>query len=180
MASIALEIDDMRANEIAAKRGRFISDPGDPIHVLYSPELQKDGSVKLVKVGTENTDEIIASYYESTTLEAILARFANGDLSALNRYQPIYADVSNAPKSLAEALQMVNNSRTGFDALPPEIKMAFDNNFNLWLSSAGTKEWYEAMSPVLAVAPDSSDMRKTPAVTPAADPVPAAAAATAE
>lgn len=170
----------MRNNVVAAKRGRFISCPGDPIHVLYSPELQKDGSLKLIKVGTENTDEIIASYYESTTLEAILTRFANGDLSALNRYQPIYADITNMPKSLAEAMQVVNNSKAGFDALPANIKALFDNNYNFWLSSAGTKEWFERMAPVLQTDPAPGDLVKAASVTPAPDPVPADASATAD
>lgn len=141
----------MRCNSVAASRGRFITNHGDPIHVIYTPELQPNGVIKLVEFGKENTDEIIHSYYESTTLEAILMRFNNGDLSALNRYQPIYADISNAPKSLAEGLQAVINSRHAFDALPADVKSQFDNDFNKWLMSAGSESWMSAMS---AVVPD--------------------------
>lgn len=149
----------MRNNVVAAKRGRVTINHGNPIHTVYSPQMEKDGSITLLPIGTENTDEIIKSHYESTTLECILARFNNGDLSALNRYQPVYADLSTAPKTLAEALQTVINSRSAFDALPVDVKKQFDSDFNKWLARAGTPEWMTAMESMLpkpapAAAPD--------------------------
>ena len=140
----------MRNTDYAEKRGRFITSPGSKIHKLYSPELQEDGQLVLKCIGTEDTDEIIASYYESTTLEAILARFANGDMDALNRYEPLYVDVTQMPKTLAEAQQKVINSKNAFDALPVEIKSQFENNYNLWLATAGSEEWYGKMDPVFS------------------------------
>lgn len=138
----------MRNNVFSLKRGRFFSDPGDPIHVVLSPELQKDGTLKLVKIGSENTDEIIASYYESTTLECILSKFANGDMSALNRYQPLYMDVTQMPKTLAEAQQKVINAEYAFNALPADVKEQFGNNFNVWLAQAGSDDWTVKMSKI--------------------------------
>lgn len=151
----------MRCNVVASKRGRFITSSGSPEHELFTPELQPNGIIKLVHFGVENTDEIIQSYYESTTLEAILMRFSNGDLSALNRYQPIYADLSTAPKSLAEGLQAVINSRQAFDALPVDIKNKFDNDFNKWLMSAGSDDWIKSMSDLL---PKSDPVVSVPVV----------------
>lgn len=139
----------MRNNDLAIKRGRYNCNPGSPVHVVLGPELQDDGTIKLSKIGEENTDEIIASYYESTTLECILAKFANGDLSALNRYQPIYMDVTNAPKTLAEAQQKLIYMENAFLALPSEVKEQFGNNFNVWISKAGTEEWMKHMSKVM-------------------------------
>ena len=138
----------MRNNDIAIKRGRICADPGDPMHKVFAPEMLEDGTIKLVQTGVENTDEIIQSYYESTTLESILSRFAAGDTSALNRYEPIYVDVTQQPKTLAEALQTVINSRNAFDALPVQVKQQFDNDYNKWLATAGTEKWYEVMKPV--------------------------------
>lgn len=138
----------MRNNVIAERRGRFFADPGNPIHDIFSAQLQSDGTLKLIKIGEENTDEVIQSFYESTTLECILAKYANGDLSALNRYQPIYADLTYAPKNLAEALQVVINSRDAFDHLPIEIKKQFGNDFNVWLAQSGSPEWMKAMTPI--------------------------------
>ena len=140
----------MRCIEVSAARKPIFSEPGSPIHPVFSPELQADGSLKLVQIAVENTDEIIQSFYESTTLECILSRFMHGDTSALNRYQPIYADLSDAPHTLAEALQTVINSRKAFDALPVDIKKEFDSDFNKWLASAGSPSWLHAMDPVLS------------------------------
>ena len=141
----------MRNTEYSAKRGRMNSDPGSPIHVVLQPELQKDGTLKLVPVGKENTDEIIASYYESTTLECILAKFANGDMSALNRYQPLYIDVTEMPKSLAEAQQKIINAEYAFNALPAEVKQQFGNNFNVWLAEAGSEDWMTKMKDIFTL-----------------------------
>lgn len=168
----------MRNNEIAIKRGRVLADPGDPMHKVFSPEMQEDGTIKLVQTGVENTDEIIQSYYESTTLEAILTRFAAGDTSALNRYEPIYADVTKQPKTLAEALQTVINSRNAFDALPVEVKQRFDNDYNKWLATAGTEKWFEIMKPVLGQNDAAASAAATSAAAaPAADPAAAASPA---
>lgn len=139
----------MRNNDLAIKRGRFFCNPGSPVHIVLGPELLEDGTIKLSKIGEENTDEIIASYYESTTLECILSKFANGDLSALNRYQPIYMDVTTAPKTLAEAQQKLINMENAFLALPSEVKEQFGNSFNVWISKAGSEEWMKHMSKVM-------------------------------
>lgn len=153
----------MRNNEYSTKRGRMISDPGSPIHVVLSPELQKDGTLKLVPTGKENTDEIIASYYESTTLECILARFANGDMSALNRYQPIYMDITQMPKTLAEAQQKVINAEYAFQALPANVKEQFGNNFNVWLAQAGTEEWMSKMADIFTLNNEKNSEASRPA-----------------
>lgn len=162
----------MRNNDISIKRGRICADPGNPLHKVFSPELMEDGTIRLVQSGVENTDDIIQSYYESTTLESILSRFAAGDTSALNRYEPIYADLTQQPKTLAEALQTVINSRNAFDVLPVQVKQQFDNDYNKWLATAGTEKWYEVMKPVLgqnAAAAPAAAAAAAADVAPAAD-----------
>lgn len=140
----------MRNNDVALMRGRFTCSPGTNIHQLYSPKLMDDGTIQLIECGTEDTDEIIQSYYESTTLEVILKKFTNGDLSALNRYQPIYMDVTKGPHNLAQAMQLMIDAETAFDALPVDIKNKFDNNYRKWILTSQDKEWYEKMAPVMS------------------------------
>lgn len=139
----------MRNTFYSYKQKYKTSDPGSPIHPILSPMLQDDGSILLTEIGKENTDEIIASYYESTTLECILSRYLNGDISALNRYEPIYMDVTSAPKTLAEAQQKIINASYAFDALPVSVKEQFGNNFNVWLSQAGSDVWLQKMDSIL-------------------------------
>ena len=158
----------MRQTDFARSRGRFLSSVGCTERLLYTPEMQSDGVIKLVVNGKQDIQEYIQSYYESTTLEAILTRFSNGDMSALNKYQPIYADISNAPHSLAEALQTINNSRSAFDALPVEVKRHFDNDFNRWLASAGSEEWFAGMASIFPSS-DSSQEERNSAPAPSPD-----------
>lgn len=137
--------------DFARMRGFRKSCSGDPMHPVRAPIVQCDGKIKLEVTGYEDTDEIIHSYASSCSLEAILARFANGDTSALNRYAGIYADVTDYPKNLAEAHQQLINAENAFNALPIDVKQKFGNDWRVWLSNADKPEWIEAMSSVLEI-----------------------------
>lgn len=143
--------------DFARKRGHVKSCPGDKMHPVRSPIVQNDGTIKLEVTGYEDTDEIIDSYAASCSLEAILARFAAGDSTALNRYAPIYADVSEYPKTLAEAQQQLINAENAFNALPVEVKQKFGNDWHVWLSNADKPEWLDAMSSVLEIVKPSPE-----------------------
>ena len=82
----------MRANERALKTGRFITCPGDRIHITYSGDIQPSGEIKLVESGRTDIQEEIESYRKSTELSVILDRFNMGDLKALHRYDELYED----------------------------------------------------------------------------------------
>lgn len=144
----------MRNNVYSAKFRRDVVTPsGSCIRTVYSSEVLTDGSIRLRPIGTENTNEIIESYRESTELTTILARFANGDTSALNRFKCIYGDFVNAPKDYREALQAVLNSESAFNALPLSVRQQFDMDYRKWLVQAGSDPWMSAMSDVLGIKP---------------------------
>lgn len=129
---------------------KFPSDPGSPIRVLYSGKVQEDGSIELVEVGKENTDDKIQAAAASTDISMILAYYNNtGDESVLNRYVPQYGDFTKLPKSLAEFLQLRIDSQNFFDALPADIKQKFDNNSDKFFAQAGQESWYDSLSPIL-------------------------------
>lgn len=159
----------MRNNRFASDRGRISSPSGSPIHELFSSQMQDNGVINLIKVGEENTDEVIQSYFESTDLHQILARYFNGDedaISALNKFQPVYMDLTQAPKDLRETIQIIHSAQHAFDALPVEIKKQFGNDVNQWLASAGDKDWLKVMDPLIT--------RPAAEPAPAAEPDPAA------
>lgn len=150
----------MRNNQVSISRGRFLSSSGSSIHDIYDSKVMEDGSIKLVKVGEENTDEIIESYAASCSLENILARFSSGDTSALNRYSPFYGDVAEVPKTLAGCMQLMIDAEKAFDGLPASVKNQFNNNWREWTASAGSEAWYSAMQPLIEhsrFSPDSSN-----------------------
>lgn len=128
----------------------FVSDPGSPIHVLYSAKVDKNGVTVLEKVGEENTDDMIQAAKESTDINMIIKYYeATGDESVLNRYVPQYGDFTKVPKSLAEFLQLRIDSQNFFDALPADIKQKFDNNSDMFFAQAGNEDWYEKLKPVI-------------------------------
>lgn len=141
--------------------GKFISNPGSPIHTLYSAKVEKDGSVILTEVGKENTDDMIQAAKESTDIETIIAYYnQTGDETVLRRMTPTYGDFTKLPDSLAGFLQLRIDSENYFDALPSEIKKEFDNDSNKFFAQAGEPEWYEKLSPIVndkKYNPDSPD-----------------------
>lgn len=133
----------MRNNDRSVERGRFCCPAGSPVKDVFSPIVNPDGTMELVCTGSVNTDEEIESYRESCSLESILSRFANGDYSALNRYEPLYCDLTEFPKTYAEVLQHAINAENGFLALPTEVKQKYNNNWREWLAAAGTDSWFQ-------------------------------------
>lgn len=126
----------------------IFSDPGDPIHILYSPIVEEDGTINLVPSGKENTDDIIQSFAQECDINVIIAKYINGDDSVLNQKIGAYGDFTNVPKTLAEMLQMQINAKELFDTLPVDIKKQFDNDVNKFFVTSGSEEWIKIMEPI--------------------------------
>lgn len=139
----------MRNNLFGLERGRSITNSGDPIHIIYAPTVMPDGTINLVKSGEENTDDKIESYRMSTDLSVIIARYLKGDESVLNRYEGIYADLTQAPKDYRQVLDAAINAEMAFTALPIELRKIWNNDWRQWMAAAATKEWLDAMQPIL-------------------------------
>lgn len=133
---------------------RFCCSSGTNLKQLYSPVLQDDGTIVLVPGGKIDTDEAINIEAEQCSLENILSRYANGDLDALNRFEGIYADVSDFPKTYAELLQHAINAENGFHRLPVDVQKKFDNNWRKWLMEYGSEDWFNSMNLIKDEAPE--------------------------
>lgn len=121
----------------------IFSNPGSPIHDIYSPVVKEDGSIELEVTGKENTDDYIQSFLESCDINVIVSRIENGEVDLLNKYVGQYGDFSDMPKSYAEVLQLQIDSANLFNSLPIEIKQKFDNDANKFFAQSGTEEWYK-------------------------------------
>lgn len=135
----------------------IISNPGDPWHIIYSPKVSKDGNIELVESGKENTDDIIQSFEESTDINYLMTRIAQGDLTALNQRNGIFGDFTGMPKTYAEVLQLHIDANRLFDSLPVEVKQKFDNDENKFFAQAGTDDWKEKLDSIL---PDELRLEK--------------------
>lgn len=132
---------------------RIFANQGSPVKVLYGGKYDSNGRVVLEKKGEENLYDYIQSFRDSVDLNVILARFSNGDVEALNKAQGFYADVTDFPKNMAEALNRINQAEEMFKSLPLETRQKFDCSFEQFLAQSGTEDWlnkmgFEATQPV--------------------------------
>lgn len=121
---------------------------GSRVKQLYSGRYDANGRVVLEEKGTEDLYAYIQSFADSVDINVILARFANGDPEALSRAQGFYADVTDFPTNMADALNRINECEEMFRSLPLEVRQKFDCSFEQFLSQSGTDDWLEKMGMV--------------------------------
>lgn len=121
---------------------------GSRVKQLYAGRYDADGRVVLEEKGTEDLYGYIQSFADSVDINVILARFSNGDTEALSRSQGFYADVTDFPSTMAEALNKINEFEEMFKSLPLEVRQKFDCSFEQFLSQSGTDDWLEKMGMV--------------------------------
>lgn len=124
----------------------FVSCPGDDIKLLYrGVRKTPTAPLELVVDGKLSISEYINSFGACTDMSYILSRLRAGDSSVLFSTSDPYGDTTIFPTNPAEALQYINNATAYFDQLPDSVRGRFDNRFDLWIKSAGTKEWIDKM-----------------------------------
>lgn len=98
-------------------------------------EVRKvNGVDTLVKTGSEDWKSFIESSKAETMISNIILRFQRGDVSALSRTQGFYGDVTGMPDSLRDAQNTLIDLRSKFDALPKDVRLKFDDNFEHYVS----------------------------------------------
>lgn len=113
---------------------RVPSASGNAEEIEYAPVIGDDGILSLEAVGTVDLRAEIDSYRESCDLNVILARYLNGDVSALSAKQGSYFDAVGMPRTYAEMLNTINTAESEFMKLPLDVRERFDNSFHRWLS----------------------------------------------
>lgn len=115
--------------------GRQISNPGNPVHTLYTAHFDETGHYELVEDGKVNVYDEIQSHADSVDIHILLKRYAEGDATALARVQGQYLDVTGMPKTYAELFNVLNDAENVFLQLPLEERAKYDHSFEVWLSS---------------------------------------------
>lgn len=126
-------------------RDRIESNPGNPIKQLYSGSYNERGQVELKEDGTENLYDFIQSFAESTDIHAILRRFENGEVDVLEKVQGFYCDVTEMPKTYAEALQRIADSEKVFMSLPVDIRAKFGHSFSEFLAASNDADFLDRL-----------------------------------
>ena len=118
---------------------------GDKIQMEHTPHMGLDGHRELRKDNPKPIYEMIQASREQCEIERIVKRALNGDTSVLNAIEGQYIDITGAPKSLAHAQQIIINAKNDFNKLDPETRKKFDNNVEVFIATAGSKEWLDKM-----------------------------------
>ncbi len=131
-------------------RDRIQTNPGNPIKQLYSGSYNERGQVELKEDGTEDLYAFIQSFAESTDIHAILSRYQNGEVDVLEKVQGFYGDITEMPKTYAEALQRIADSEKVFMSLPVDVRAKFGHSFSEFLAASQDSDFLER----LGVKPD--------------------------
>lgn len=124
---------------------KFSSPTGDKVQMEHTGHIGLDGRRKLIKDNPRPIYEIIQASRDQCEIERIVKRAMEGDTSVLEAMKGQYIDITGAPKSLAQAQQIIINAKNDFDKLDTETKKKFDNNVEIFIATAGTKEWCDKL-----------------------------------
>ncbi len=152
-------------------RDRIQTNPGNPIKQLYSGSYNERGQVELKEDGTENIYDFIQSFAESTDIHAIMRRFENGEVDVLEKVQGFYGDVTEMPKTYAEALQRIADSEKVFMSLPVDVRAKFGHSFSEFLAASNDADFLERLGVQVdkPVAPELEPEVVKPVVKPVVD-----------
>lgn len=131
-------------------RDRVQSNPGNPIKQLYAGSYNERGQVELKEDGTEDLYAFIQSFAESTDIHSIMRRFENGEVDVLEKVQGFYGDVTEMPRTYAEALQRIADSEKVFMSLPVDVRAKFGHSFSEFLAASNDADFLDR----LGVKPD--------------------------
>jgi len=110
----------------------------EPTYSLVIDE--KTGKKELKKSGKTNIYEKIQAAKDECDIYKILERYENGNVDVINKVQGIYADITNMPRNLAEAQNLILKTENEFAKLPKEIKEAFNNSSSEFITKIANGE----------------------------------------
>ena len=95
------------------------------------------------QVGTENIDEYINSFNDTTDIKKIFERYQMGDVSVLTKRVGDFVDTVGCPETLLDAQLMLKNGTQLFDSIPSPIREKFDNDPEKFIQAASDGTLWE-------------------------------------
>ena len=112
----------------------------------YIP-VGEEGRLKLVQVGEENRQGIIESWEESVDLHALLSRYFDGDASALERRQAMFADITGLPDNVHAYHDAATTAQSVFDNLPDDVRHFYGDSVSDFLQGIFNGRYPPASDP---------------------------------
>lgn len=114
---------------------------GDRYEWTWKEHIDKNGVLQLVHDKQKDLYAEIQSHADSVDLKILIARYENGDPSALNQRQAQYQDIMDLPKSLADCLNKVIETEQYFNAMPVDFRQHFNHSASQFAAQLGTEEY---------------------------------------
>lgn len=124
----------------------IVSEPGSGIKMEMAPVLDKYGNKVIEPQGPVDLYSEIQSWRDECDINILMAKFTNGDRTALMQRVGAFVDLTQIPDNFNDMLNLTTTAGAVFDSLPVEVKEVFGNNLNNFLSNSKTKEFAEIMS----------------------------------
>lgn len=125
---------------------RVFTNPGSMIKEHYTPVIDKYGNRVIESDGSIDLYSQIQSWKDECDINILMAKFTNGDKTALMQRVGSYMDISELPDNFNDIMNVTTKAQSLFDSLPTDIKNVFGNNVYNFLANAKTKEFAELMS----------------------------------
>lgn len=110
-------------------------------------KYEENGKKVLVVKGMKDRYQLRQDALPGVEIKGLIARYRNGDLTALEKIKGMYGDFTEMPTSYVEAMNMVQNRTESFNMLPIEIKEKFNHNVNEFIRSMGSEEFKKIFTP---------------------------------
>lgn len=112
----------------------------------YLPVDEK-GHCKLVQVGEENTQGLIESWEESVDIHSLLSRYLDGDASAFERRQALFADITGLPDNVHAYHDAAATAQSVFDNLPDDVRHFYGDSLQEFLQGIFSGHYPPAPAP---------------------------------
>lgn len=137
------------------------TEPGSKFEDVWAMRLDENGNEEFYIEGQTNVYEKIQAYADEVDMENILRRVSDtGDVSLLNARKSVFADVTEMPKNMIEASNMIRQAEKEFYQLPVETREKFNNNFNEYIATAGKEDWMKKMGYIKEVVEETKETKK--------------------
>lgn len=121
------------------------SPSGTGMETVYQWKYNNDGTRELEMVDEKNVYHEIQQYKEDCDIVNIISRL--GGINNLQQLPPrgVYADMTQLPKNLYEAVELQEKAKNSFLKLPKEIREDFNNDMLQFMASIGTEKWNSSL-----------------------------------
>ena len=118
------------------------------------------GKSSLLENGVEDVYDSIQKAALGITIEDLIRRARNGDTTAIGQPVDSYMDLSNAPRDILEAHEMIKGMKNSFYGLPADVRAKYGNSFDSFLSAVNDGTAYDDLAAVNSTSSNATEIKE--------------------